>query len=235
MERLKLNLPNKITVVRLFMVIIMIILFAIPYTIPDIGILVIDVKGVSQEINIIYLLAAIIFVLASITDFIDGYLARKLNLITDLGRFLDPIADKILTTTALIFLAVNHEWAVNDQLLIPWYIVLLMILRDVIVDGMRMMAHSKHIVVSANIWGKSKTVLQMIAITLFFLNDWPFSYLGLPKYLNVSYIFLYLALIASLVSGAIYMHQNRSVFAPEPAVKEKEDGRKQDEEKPSSK
>lgn len=217
MEHTKLNLPNKITIIRLFMVVVMIILFAIPYTLGDIKIAVIDVAGIGNDINVIYLLAAIIFVLASLTDYIDGYLARKLNLITNLGKFLDPIADKILTTTALIFLAVQHEWADNNQLIIPWYIVLLMILRDVVVDGMRMMAHSKHIVVSANIWGKSKTVLQMLAITLFFLNDWPFSFLGLPQYLSISYLVLYLALIASLVSGAIYLYQNREVFSTLPS------------------
>jgi len=137
-------------------------------------------------------LVFIIFAIASITDMLDGMIARKYHLITSFGKFVDPIADKLLVNTVLIMLAYTHQANIIA--------VLLMIARDLFVDGLRMTAASQGKVVSAGFYGKLKTVLQMVAIVFLLLKNWPFSYLGLP----VDQILLWAATLASLYSGYIY-------------------------------
>lgn len=181
----KMNLPNKLTVMRMIMVPI---LWAVYLCIPaDMGI-------VSQEagLGLRNILVLILFAVASLTDMLDGKIARKRNLITSFGKFLDPIADKMLVNTTLILLVYNHEASV-----IP---VLIMIARDLIVDGLRLSAASQGEVVSAGFSGKMKTVLQMIAIILLLLCNWPFVYLHLP----VAEIALWAAACVSMYSGWVY-------------------------------
>ncbi len=126
---------------------------------------------------------------------LDGQIARKRNLITSFGKFLDPIADKMLVNTILILLVSTHEANVVA--------VLLMTARDLIVDGLRLAAASEGSVVSAGFYGKLKTVLQMIAILLLLLCNWPFSYLHIP----MAEIMLWAATAASLYSGWIYFEK----------------------------
>jgi CDP-diacylglycerol--glycerol-3-phosphate 3-phosphatidyltransferase len=201
------NLPNKITIGRVVMVGILIVLLAFPYT--NFGI---SIPIISGDINLIYLIGGIIFLVASFSDFLDGYIARKFNLVTDFGKFMDPVADKVLVDASLIFLMIRPVYAASSQIVVMPLIVIIFIARDLIVDAMRLVASGKKVVVAANIFGKLKTVAQMIAVTFLFLNDWPFSFLGLPQYLTVTDLLVYLAALLSLASGVIYIIQNKRVF-----------------------
>lgn len=208
------NLPNKITISRIALIVLMIIsmfvLSFIDFTAINLG---------NTNINLVYFIYFCFFVIAASTDFLDGYLARKLNQITSFGKFLDPIADKLLNNSLMIFLLVPQTYAPNQRndstmLTILMMCVILMIARDLVVDGVRLVAVQKGKVIAANIFGKCKTVLQMIAIPMLLLNDWPFSYFdsSWPQALQISNIFFYLATLMSLVSGVIYLIQNKEVF-----------------------
>ena len=146
-------------------------------------------------------------------------MARKLNQVTSFGKFLDPIADKLLNDATMIFLLVPQAYAPNQRndstmLTILMICVIVMIARDLVVDALRMIAVEQGKVIAANIFGKIKTVFQMVAIPMLLLNNWPFSYIdgALPEPLKISNIFFYLATIMSLVSGIIYIIQNRHVL-----------------------
>ena len=173
----------------------------------------------NSRINLVYLIFTIVFIIAAFTDMLDGKIARKCNLVTDLGKFLDPIADKLLNDAMMIFLLVPQAYASEQRrnalmLTILLICVVLMIARDLIVDALRLVAVKKNIVIAANIFGKAKTVLQMIAIPMLLLNDWPFNYFdsNWPEALQISNWFFYAATIMSIVSGVIYVYQNRNVF-----------------------
>ena len=212
------NLPNKITVSRIVLIFVMIIAMFVLAFIPDF-----HVKSIgNSRINLVYLIFTIVFIIAAFTDMLDGKIARKCNLVTDLGKFLDPIADKLLNDAMMIFLLVPQAYAWEQRrnplmLTILLICVVVMIARDLIVDALRLVAVKKNIVIAANIFGKAKTVLQMIAIPMLLLNDWPFHYMypNCPaKYeaLQVSNWFFYAATVMSIVSGIIYVYQNRNVF-----------------------
>ena len=182
------NLPNKLTVLRICLVPFVVGIYVCVS--PEMCVLD-SVSGLSLR-NVIVL---IIFAVASITDYLDGMLARKNNWVTSFGKFADPIADKLLVNTVLILLVSTKEISV-----IP---VLLMIARDLVVDGLRMSAAKSGEVVSAGWWGKVKTVLQMFAIICTLLCNWPFAYLHIP----VATILLWAATFASLYSGWIYFQK----------------------------
>lgn len=193
------------------MIVLMIIAIFVVSLIPD---LVIPNIG-NSNVNWFYFAVAIVFIIGSFSDFLDGYLARKMNLVTDLGKFLDPIADKLLVNSILIFLVIEPSFAPDQQVLPQLFIlVILMIARDLIVDALRLMAVKKNVIIAANIFGKAKTVAQMIAIPFLLLNDWPFSYFdsSWPEALHISNILMYIATILSLISGIIYVVQNAHVL-----------------------
>ena len=139
-----------------------------------------------------------------------GRLARKNNQVTDLGKFLDPIADKMLINGMMIFLALNFPSIHNVDLTFPFFLVILMEIRDLIVDGLRFMCAKKNVVIAANIFGKAKTVLQMVAISFVLLNGFPFSLFdyNFINYLHITDFICYLATITSLISGVIYVKDN---------------------------
>ena len=207
------NTPTKITVSRIVMIVFMLIsLFVLSF---------IDLNNGTalylgnSNIYLVDFIVMILFVIGSFTDFLDGYLARKNNQVTDLGKFLDPIADKMLVDGILIYLLGS---TINTPHLsitpIAIYCVIIMIIRDLIVDAIRLMAVRKNKVIAANIFGKAKTVLQMIAIPALLLNDWPFSYFSSSwdPLFKPSNILLYLATLMSLISGIIYFVQNKNVL-----------------------
>ena len=209
------NLPNKITVSRIVLIFIMIIAMFVLALIPDFRVKSIGNSG----INPIYLVFTLVFIIAAFTDMLDGKIARKCNLVTDLGKFLDPIADKLLNDAMMIFLLVPQAYAWEQRrnplmLTILLICVVLMIARDLIVDALRLVAVKKNIVIAANIFGKAKTVLQMVAIPMLLLNDWPFNYFdsNWPQALQISNWFFYIATAMSIISGVIYVYQNRNVF-----------------------
>ena len=173
----------------------------------------------NTSINLIYLIFCGVFILAAFTDYLDGHIARKRNLVTDFGKFLDPIADKLLNDVMMIFLLVPQVYAPNQRsdktmLTLLMVCVMIMIARDLIVDGIRLVAVKKGEVIAANIFGKIKTVLQMVAIPFLLLNNFPFSYFDStwPQYLQISNLLFYLATFASLLSGIIYIVQNKHVL-----------------------
>lgn len=200
------NLPNRITVARLMIVLLMIGVLLFPYE---------NVSNIylgSTLIPLPYFVALILFVIASFTDFLDGYLARKLNLITDFGKFLDPFADKVLTNSAFILLMTSPNWIEIEVIRVPAWIVIIMIIRDLAVDGIRMIGVSQGKVIAASKIGKLKTVIQIAAIILVFLNDWPFAALNLPLGLTITDFSLYLAALVSFISLITYLYDNRGIF-----------------------
>ncbi|MFZ9138949.1 MAG: CDP-diacylglycerol--glycerol-3-phosphate 3-phosphatidyltransferase [Bacilli bacterium] len=200
------NLPNRITIARFIIVLIMIVILLFPYG------TVSNVTLGSTSIPMPNLVALVLFAVASLTDFLDGYLARKLNLITNFGKFMDPFADKVLTNSAFILLMTTPSWIEVDVIRIPAWIVIIMIIRDLAVDGIRMIGISQGKVIAASKIGKFKTVLQIIAIILVFLNDWPFAMLNLPDQLTVTAITLYVAALVSFISLISYGYENRAIF-----------------------
>lgn len=166
------------------------------------------------NISLIYLIAFVLFVIASVSDYFDGYLARKYNLVSNFGKFMDPIADKMLVNSLLIVLLVNLNHSPN-QMTIPLIAVIIMIARDLVVDGLRLVASERKIVLAANIFGKLKTVFQMVAISVVLLNDWPFSLIYGNTTPYVSLILIWTAAFTSLLSGVIYLAQNYKVLKDE--------------------
>ena len=196
------NTPNKITITRFILTIILIAIMVFPYNSCNINIPYLGNTG----FNVIDLVGCIIFIVASITEFVDGHLARKNNLVTDFGKFMDPLADKFLVNSSLIILAVQKS---N---LLPVLIVVLMIGRDIAVDGIKLISAKKGRTVAANIYGKLKTVFQMIAIPVIFLNGFPFNYLLKENTYIITIILASLACLMSLISGVIYIYQNRDMI-----------------------
>ena len=187
------NLPNRLTIFRIILIPIIILVYLFPYSYFGIEPTVFTVGNV--HISSINLITLGIYFLAAITDAIDGYIARSQNLITTFGKFADPIADKLLTTTMfLLFISRG---------IIPVVPVILMIGRDIVVDGCRMMAATNGKVVAAGMMGKLKTVLQMVAVALILLNNLPFEIWNLP----VSDVVLWFAAFVSLASGIQYFNQ----------------------------
>jgi CDP-diacylglycerol---glycerol-3-phosphate 3-phosphatidyltransferase len=147
-----------------------------------------------------HLAGAILFILASTTDWIDGYIARKYNLVTNLGKFLDPLADKLLVSAALILLV--------EIGLAPAWIVILIISREFAVTGLRLVAAGEGSVLAASQMGKLKTWIQIIAISLLLLHNWPLAFIGFP----LGIIALYLAMIITVYSGYDYFKKNWHVM-----------------------
>ena len=208
------NLPTKITVSRIVATVLLIVtLFVLSFfpnlSLPTLG---------NSRINLIFLVIFVFFVIASYTDHLDGMLARKHNQITDLGKFLDPIADKLLVNSMLIFLcapSIFAPYAIEQVSIIPVWCVIIMVARDTVVDALRFIAAQKGVVIAANIFGKLKTVLQMVAIGAVLLNDFPFHYIYpnyVSPYLSVTAFLVYGATLVSLISGIIYVIQNKKVF-----------------------
>ena len=187
------NLPNRLTIIRIIMIPVIVLIYLFPYAQFGINVQSFDVGFVS--ISLVNIIVLGLFILTSFTDFLDGYIARSQNMITTFGKFADPIADKLLVNTMFILFAA--------QGVIPVVPVLIMIARDTIVDGCRMIASSNGTVVAAGYLGKVKTVSQMLAIILILLNNLPFELYRFP----VSDLVLWFAAIVSFVSGVSYFNQ----------------------------
>ena len=212
MEKIsKKSIPNILTIVRIILAVFAILFVCIEkfWKTAAFSYMFNDYKTVVY-VPITYILAGVFFVIASITDLLDGYLARKYNWISNFGKLWDPIADKILINGVLIGLAVNGS--------VPVFIPIIMICRDIIVDASRMYASTKGKVVAANIWGKLKTVFQMIAIILI-LFSFGIVYNNLVFHYLVQNLLLLVATVFSVVSGVIYEIQ---IFKKEKQVNEQQ-------------
>ncbi|MBS4217679.1 CDP-diacylglycerol--glycerol-3-phosphate 3-phosphatidyltransferase [Bacillus sp. FJAT-49711] len=187
------NLPNKITVARVILIPIFLILMLVPFNWGKVS-----MPGTELELS--HLIGAIIFIIASVTDWIDGFYARKLNLVTNLGKFLDPLADKLLVSAAFIVLV--------EMQLAPSWIVIVIISREFAVTGLRMILSGQGEVVAANMLGKIKTWTQIIAISLLLLHNVFFEAIGIP----LDTIALWVALFFTVWSGYEYFYKNRAIF-----------------------
>lgn len=192
---MKLNLPNKITIARIVLAIMMIIMLLIPWY--DLGYKFPEYLIGGEILSLKYIIAGIIFLVASLTDFIDGYLARSRNMVTDFGKVADAIADKILVNGLLIILAYDR--------LIPILIPVVIITRDIIVDSLKMISGNKGKVVAASWLGKAKTMCMMIGLTLTLFNNIPFIFVNLP----VDSFLLLVATLLSVVSGCQYYYNTK--------------------------
>ena len=195
------NTPNKLTILRILLVPIMVILsfFEIP--------------GKVLWVPMTMFLMDIVFVIASITDKLDGYLARKNNQVTDFGKFLDPIADKILVIAAMVILVGMQR--------LPAWIPIIVIFREFLVSGYRMMAAGKKgKVVAANKWGKLKTVTQMIALIMIFLDN--YAYFDFTRsvidnkwfmvFNIIQSVIMTLSVIATIFSGYEYLKDGKDIL-----------------------
>lgn len=190
------NLPNRLTIFRIVLIPAAVLIYLFPYAQFGIEPRVFDVQGV--QLSVINLITLAVYLVAAITDALDGHIARSRNMITTFGKFADPIADKMLTTTMFLLFA--------SRGIIPVVPVIIMVCRDIIVDGCRMIAATNGKVVAAQMLGKIKTVSQMVTIALILLNNLPFEIWGLP----VSQVALWFSALVSFASGMSYFNQMKA-------------------------
>lgn len=175
------NTPNKLTIARMIIVPFLIIFL---------------LTGWGGEAN--RYISLTLFVVASVTDWFDGYLARKNNLVTNFGKFMDPLADKLLVCSAMICMI--------DLKRLPAWFVIIIIAREFIISGFRLIAAENGIVIAANYWGKFKTASQMIMIILLILH-----FDGI--FVILEQIFIWLSLALTIISLITYIWQNRTVLS----------------------
>lgn len=174
------NLPNKLTVLRVIL---------IPF-------FVVSLLAFDGQVQLMRNLAAGIFIVASLTDMLDGKIARKYNLVTNFGKFMDPLADKLLVCSALICLIQLRQ--------LPAWMVIVIVSREFIISGFRLVAAEQGIVIAASYWGKFKTTFQMIAVILMIVN--------LPVLHLLTWSCTWIALILTVISLVDYISKNHRVL-----------------------
>ena len=199
------NLPNKLTVGRMLAIPIIIIVSLISYfdTITIFG-----ENGIIVTLNDLIIL--IIFAIAAFTDFLDGHIARKRNLITNFGKFMDPLADKLLVLAAMIVLLERGRYEVFGISL--GFVITIILAREFMVTGIRLLAVDNNVVIAASNLGKLKTVSQMLMIIVLLLNGYPFSLLGdFARDLTLT-IVIVIAGLLTLISGIDYFIKNKELI-----------------------
>lgn len=181
------NLPNKLTIFRIILIPVFLILLLCPLGLP---------QGLNRY------MALGVFILASFTDFLDGFIARKFKLVTDLGKFMDPLADKLLCASAMIALIDIPDAVVH----LPGVVVILIIAREFMITGFRTIAVEKGVVIAASMWGKLKTVSQMAMIILLLLN------IDTTVMRMVSVTVIVIAAVLTVISAADYIMKNKEVL-----------------------
>jgi len=177
------TLPNKLTILRMLMVPLIMVVYYL-----------FDITETFLGIDLQFLIIAIIFALASFTDFLDGYIARKKNVVTTFGKFMDPLADKLIVTAALIILL--------DAGLVFGWVIITILAREFIVSGIRLVAAAEGKVIAASYYAKAKTTVTMIAIMACLIS---------PLYFIGNYL-IYLALVLTIISGVDYFMKNRKIL-----------------------
>ena len=195
------NLANKLTIFRMILVLVMMVVAFI------------NPEGNVWGIPLTFILMDVVFIIASITDKLDGYIARSRNQITTFGKFLDPIADKILVLTAMIYLVGFGK--------IPAWIPVVVMFREFLVSGYRLVACEKGgKVIAASVWGKLKTVTQMLALVLVFVDKYSYGYFISNSIENVgwrvlniiTFVLLTISVIATIFSGYDYIKGGKDLF-----------------------
>lgn len=179
--QLDLNLPNTITLIRIGMIPLIMLFLLLP------------IPGK-------YLLSAILFIGASATDGLDGHIARSRNMVTTLGKFLDPLADKLLILSTLICLMANEKAGAVA--------IIIILTRELMVTGLRAIAADKGVVIAASYFGKVKTVSQIVAISYILIAG---QFTALPAWLGT--LFLWIAVVITILSGVDYFYKGRALFA----------------------
>ncbi len=192
------NLPTKITVLRIILTFIIIVLLVFPFYAIGVSFPQYAINGVVVKSQ--YIAAGILFIIASLTDFLDGYLARKNNQVTDLGKMLDAIADKILVNPILIILACQGF----IHVIVP----IVVVLRDIFVNAVKMQAASSGKVVAAIKSGKIKTATLMVGTVLAFFYNMPFDFISL----NVTDFLLLIGTVMSIISAIQYFLLNKDLI-----------------------
>ena len=193
------NLPNKITVARIFVSIVVLVMLLLPWNQMGINFPLYTIDG-NIVVDLKILIAGVLFVLGSFTDFLDGHIARSRNIVTDFGKVMDSIADKILVNGVLIILA--KEGMIS--IIVP----VVIITRDIVVDSCKMISGNKGKVVAASILGKLKTIFMMVGLSLTMFYNLPFEMIGIP----VANILVIGATILSVISGIQYFNNSKELF-----------------------
>ena len=193
------NLPNKLTIGRIITAILILVMLMIPWDSLGIVFPTFHVAG-KVIVDLKYVIAGILFILAALTDFLDGHIARSKNLVTDFGKVMDAIADKVLVNGLLIILAYDGMISVAIPVII--------ITRDIFVDSFKMASGKKGKVVAASFTGKAKTMCMMIGMALTMFYNLPFELIGL----NIADALLIIATILSVISACQYYYNTKDTF-----------------------
>ena len=193
------NLPNKITLIRIFLTCLVVVILLFPFDAVGLTATKLFINE-AMVVDLRYFIAGALFIIASLTDFLDGYIARKYKMVTDLGKMLDAIADKFLVNSVLIILA--------SQGLIHPIIPVIVVTRDTVVDIIKMIVGAKKEVVAAILSGKVKTIFMMLGSALTLFNNLPFELINI----KVSDVLLIIATVLSVYSGIQYYQQNKKVL-----------------------
>lgn len=194
------NLPNKLTIFRMILIVPFVLLLLGGFH--EWGWFTAIFGGILEYVDFI---ALAIFIIASLTDLVDGKIARKYNLVTNFGKFMDPLADKLLVCSALICLVEMGR--------IPAWIVIIIIAREFIISGFRLVASDKGVVIAANYWGKFKTTFQMVMVCLMIANNEMIPGGIRGGYQIMTDIIMWIALALTVISLVDYVWKNRSVMA----------------------
>lgn len=193
---MNLNLPNRITLARIFLIPLMLVALLLDY-----GWWTREIILGDYHLPLNQLIGALLFIIAASTDGIDGYIARKRNMVTNLGKLLDPLADKLLVAAVLVAL-------VSMGKLDSWMVIII-ISREFAVTGLREVALLEGSVIAASKWGKAKTITQIVAISALLLNNFPFEWLHIP----FDDIAIWLAVLITIYSGIDYFVKNKGLFS----------------------
>ena len=188
------TLPNKLTMLRIILVPVMVVIAFIPY---------LNSHCIFNNLTISNFICLIIFAIASITDFLDGKIARKYNLVTTFGKFADPLADKMLVTSAMVILCLQMHKTEYWWFLPAWGLILILC-RDLVVDGVRFIAAGKGVTIAADIFGKTKTFITMFALVFLFL--WQVNFNGALVFGYIGMVLMYVGILFTVISGARYVY-----------------------------
>ena len=189
----KMNTPNQLTTIRMLGLVLIVIIYFLP-----LNQLVFSIQTIDFSLKRVLII--VLFLLSAMTDALDGHIARKRNIVTTFGKFLDPIADKILVNILFLLLAFSNEVSI----IVP----IIFIVRDTIVDAVRLIMVEKNVVIAASPLGKLKTASQMIALVFLLIYNLPFALIAVP----FAAIVTYFAAFISLLSGCDYLYRNRKTL-----------------------
>ena len=197
-KREGMNLPNKLTLFRVILILPFVVMLLGSYQLWDWYINLVGSLDLYAE-----WIALGIFIVASLTDLLDGKIARKYNLVTNFGKFMDPLADKLLVCAAMIVLVEMGR--------IPSWIVVIIISREFIISGFRLIASDNGVVIAASYWGKFKTTFQMIMICMMLVEDW-FEYNDMTWFVTATSVVMWIALALTVISLVDYLVKNKDVM-----------------------